>query len=112
MFKFRYKFIVVICGLLISQLLQAQLDDPTLPPNGVYSSAKEADKPIIWHLNSVLISPQRKIAIINGQSVQIGDTVAGARIQSINETMVKLKHRGEIIRLELFPVTVKTVREK
>jgi len=110
-FNFIKKLTVVISCLLLSQSLQAQLDDPTLPPNVASISVKNADEQVIWNLSSILISSQRSIAIINGQSVKVGDTLAGARIKSISETVVKLKHRGKTISLELFPVTVKTVRD-
>lgn len=105
------KMIIVIGGLMLSQVLSAQLDDPTLPPNVTSMPAESTNQTIAWQLSSILISPQRSIAIINGQSVQVGDILAGARVKSINETVVKLKHRGETINLELLPILVKTVRE-
>jgi len=110
-YRFWVYIIVSVSGLLLSHSLQAQFDDPTLPPN-VSITANNTSESIAWKLSSILISPQRNIAIINGQSVQVGDLLAGARVQSINETIVKLKHRGEIIQLELFPISVKTVREE
>jgi len=103
---------IVTCGLFVTQSVNAQLDDPTLPPNIPSIVAGKVEQEAGWKLSSVLVSSQRNIAIINGQSVQVGDELAGARIQSINENIVKLKYRGEILRLELYPVTVKTVREK
>lgn len=111
-----YFLIVVttVYGLLMASSLWAQLDDPTLPPDGVASIAtKDTDAATTtWKLSSILMSAQRSIAIINGQSVQVGDTLAGARVESINKTIVKLKHRGKVISLELFPVAVKTVHEE
>jgi len=102
------KFGIVVLAL-SPFMLQAQFNDPTLPPS--FSNAVSQDEEIntAWVLSSVLVSAQRKVAIINGQSVQVGDVVDGANIQSINATNVKLKHRGEIIILELYPVTVKTI---
>lgn len=92
-------------------ILQAQFDDPTLPPS--FSNVVSQDEEIntAWVLSSVLVSPKRKVAIINGKSVQVGDVLDGANIQSINATEVKLKHRGEVILLELHPVTVKKISE-
>jgi len=105
--------ITAACGLLLALPLQAQLNDPTLPPNvATIVANKAAEEDTGWKLSSILISSQRSIAIINGQSVKVGDTLAGARVQSINETIVKLRYRGEIIRLELYPVAVKTVHEE
>ena len=97
--------------LLSSQPLQAQLDDPTLPPNvtNVVNDAKVTAT--TWDLSSILVSPHRSVAIINGKSVQTGELLAGARVLSISETAVKLRHRGEIILLELFPADVKKLHE-
>jgi len=93
-------------------ILQAQFDDPTLPPSFSNVAIQDEEINTAWVLSSVLVSPQRKVAIINGKSVQVGDVLDGANIQSINATNVKLKHRGEIILLELHPVIIKTISEQ
>ena len=108
----RLASIVIVMSVFLTQPVAAQLDDPTLPPNVSNVAVSKGKDAVIWTLSSILVSPQRNIAIVNGHSVQVGDTVAGAKVQSINKTVVKLKHRGEVVRLELYPVTVKTVRER
>lgn len=95
----------------ISQSVQAQLDDPTRPANASNTASSETKVTSSWDLSSILVSPQRSIAIINGKTVRTGETLSGASVLSINETGVKLRHRGKIILLKLFPADVKTARD-
>ena len=99
-------------GLLVSQSVYAQLNDPTLPPNVSTVVNQTTDSAASWQLSSILVSPQRRVAIINGKSVQPGEILSGAKVLSISETGVKLKHRGEIIQLRLFPANVKMLHGK
>lgn len=98
--------------LVISSFAKAQLDDPTRPPSiaeGAVSETEAVDAS--WDLSSILVSPERNIAIINGKTVTSGDVLSGAKVLSIQEAGVKLRHRGEIILLKLFPANIKTLRD-
>lgn len=80
------------------------LADPTRPPAALGSSAADSDKPEEPPaLQSVLISPQRRVAIINGRSVQVGDKVGQARVARILENEVVLRDGKEVQVLKLFP---------
>lgn len=94
--------------LLCLPLAQAGLVDPTRPP-GV-SSAKPAGpaKPR-WVLNSTLIAPQRRVAIINGQRVVRGDKVNGATVIGIDAGGVLLRKNGHDFRIYLLPRRLKKV---
>ena len=53
-------------------------------------------------LDTILYSSDRKLAIIDGRIVQVGDTVRGARIVDINQTAVLLRDgRGQLRQLAL-----------
>jgi MSHA biogenesis protein MshK len=54
-------------------------------------------------LQSVLISPKRKVAVINGDTVQVGDRVGDARVVRIVEGEVVLARGGQWQTLKLFP---------
>ena len=54
-------------------------------------------------LESVLIAPDRRIAIISGQRVQLGDRIGGAQVVSITETAVVLRSGLTNETLPLFP---------
>ena len=95
----------------ISQSVQAQLDDPTRPANASNTVSSATKVTSSWDLSSILVSPQRSIAIINGKTVESGEVLDGARVIEVNKTSVKLRYRGEIMLLKLFPHSVKTARD-
>jgi hypothetical protein len=47
--------------------------------------------PLDASLEAILYSPDRRLAMVNGQIVQIGDVVRGARVLDITSTMVLLR---------------------
>lgn len=81
------------------------LVDPTRPPTAMghaqtVAAAGTAGGP---QLQSVLISPQRRVAIIDGETVKIGDVVGEARVTRILETEVILRAGSEVRVLRLYP---------
>jgi MSHA biogenesis protein MshK len=82
------------------------LEDPTKPPSfGVQQS-----KNIPYLLSSLLVSEDRKVAIINGQTVSEGERVDGATVISISKAVVWLNKKGGLI--ELKPKRASIRREK
>jgi MSHA biogenesis protein MshK len=82
---------------------QAVLLDPTRPP--APASAPEGTTPAgaqsTHRLQSVLISPQRKLAVIDGRTVALGGRIGDALVVAITETGVTLR-RGE--QTEMLPL--------
>lgn len=79
------------------------LRDPTRPPAVLYApddGAGIATGPV---LQSVLISPGRRTAVISGRSVKVGDRFDDNRVIRINETEVVLKTGSGLQTLKLFP---------
>jgi MSHA biogenesis protein MshK len=100
---------LAIACVLPSQALADSLPDPTRPPaelNAVGSSAASAEEGK-WVLQSVLISPSIKSAIIAGQTVDIGERYRGAKLVEISETGVLLQTGKAVRTLKLFPELVK-----
>lgn len=87
--------------------LAATLVDPTVPPAVVAGDASAGDKaqpvPSGPVLQSVLISPTRVVAIINGQTVKVGDKYGEARVVRIAEGEVVLRNGNQLQTLKLFP---------
>lgn len=54
-------------------------------------------------MQSVLISPQRRLAVIDGETVKTGDLVGDARVVRIHETEVVLKAGNEVRVLRMYP---------
>lgn len=88
-------------------IVQAQaLRDPTRPPGaaGVRISPGEPVAPTGGlRLQSILISPERRAAIISGQVVRLGEAVQGHRLVAIGEGEVVLRMGGKSRTLRLFP---------
>lgn len=96
-------WIAALAGMLAMASARAQaLTDPTRPPQEVApgDAPQEAGG---TQLQSVLISPRRRLAIINGAVVSPGDTVGEAKVVKITETEVVLRKGGETEVLKLFP---------
>jgi len=81
----------------------AELVDPTKPPASIVGDVgTEADSgaPV---LQSVLIGAGRREAVINGQTVRVGQKYGEARVVKIAESEVILRTGKEMQVLKLFP---------
>jgi len=83
------------------------LRDPTRP---AVSLGRTGDGGIVnrggnaeWVLQSVLLSPERRYAIINGEILSLGGLVAGAELVAIREGEVTLRAGGALRTVRLFP---------
>jgi len=81
------------------------LADPMRPPAAAAErAAPEAQAaPGAGRLQSVLISPARKLAVIDGRTVPLGGSVDGATLVAIRETEVVLQKGAERETLKLNP---------
>ena len=79
----------------------APFADPTRPPSASdVAPAGTADAP---RLESVLIAPDRRIAVINGQQVVVGARIATGEVVRISETEVVIKGAEGQQTLRLIP---------
>jgi MSHA biogenesis protein MshK len=90
---------------LLSCCIMAQaenLPDPTRPPTGLgaYPNGAPDAGPV---LQSVLISATRRIAIISGKTVKIGDKYGDAQVLSITPNEVVLRSGKDKQTLKLYP---------
>lgn len=88
-------------------LAQGMLTDPTRPPTvapaaGAAEAAGGSSR-VAPRLQSVLISPHRRLAVIDGRTVALGGSVGGATLVQVAETHVTLRTGGETQVLELHP---------
>lgn len=96
----------MLLALLLSGGVQAQvLNDPTRPPVSIGTAADPAaDKPKAEpELQSILISPTRRVAVIDGQTVALGEKFGEARVVRITEGEVVLRNGQDLQVLKLFP---------
>jgi hypothetical protein len=85
---------------------ESGLADPTRPPNVETSTAGEVP-PAGTQLQSILIAPGRRIAVINGQAVALGGALGDAKVIRITETEVTLQRGEETEILRLLPAIEK-----
>lgn len=79
------------------------LRDPTRPVQHAGGAADPARGSAEPRLQSVLISAQRREAVIDGQTVRAGDKVGNARVVRILETEVVLREGNEVRILRMYP---------
>ena len=106
-----------------------ELRDPMQPPAFALQKFRQAKwsgkpaptkssvskpKPKPMQLTSILISPNRKIAIIDDQMLGIGDRIKGAELVGLTRSSARLKRKGKVINLnlgtELTTIKKKTVK--
>jgi MSHA biogenesis protein MshK len=87
------------------------LVDPTRPPSAASeSSAKESAVPAGPRLQSVLISPTRRVAVISGSTVVQGGKYGNATVVAISEGAVLLRYADRRETLHLIRRVVKRER--
>jgi MSHA biogenesis protein MshK len=93
----------VFCSLLPALCLAEELPDPTRPPAEVAAPQEQASAHKESGLQSVIISPTRRAAIINGHTVVLGSKVGDAKLVEISESSVVLQGPQGRRVLALFP---------
>ena len=82
-----------------------ELPDPTRPLSGrtVAPSPKPALAPVQAPsvLQSILVSAQRRLAVISGRTVRVGDQVGDAVVTEILPYEVVLQRNGQEVRMRL-----------
>ncbi|MHB1527948.1 MAG: hypothetical protein ACYDDA_14250 [Acidiferrobacteraceae bacterium] len=76
------------------RLSMASMVDPTRPNFG--TNVRPG-----YRLESVLVSPMRRTAMINGRRLAVGDRIGRARVVHIDDRGVQLMRDGRIVRLHL-----------
>lgn len=82
--------------------------DPTAPLG--YVGGASATKDNQWILNAVLVSPGRKLAVINGNTLREGQLLPGSndtKVQRILAQTVVLQQGGQTWVLKLSPSVIK-----
>lgn len=87
--------------------------DPLRPPE--YRSKENVagavaiEKPQ-WHVNEILFSGTRRVAVINDRAVAIGDQINGAKVVDIMPEHVVLQYKNNFINARLKSMLVKKRR--
>ncbi len=79
--------------------LAAPFADPTRPPA---LDAERSEVPAGPRVESILIAPDRRIAVISGQQVTIGSRIGDGEVVRISESEVRIRKPGGEESLKLF----------
>ena len=91
-----------------SAMAANSLADPTRPSTRAAPSTVPVEPvPQGPVLQSTLVAPERKVAVISGTRVKIGDVYEGARVVDIRPYEVLLSRGGHETRLRLMPKLAK-----
>lgn len=101
---------VLACGAGAALAQSAPLADPTRPPDLAAEAAGGITMRAGPQLQSILISPSRRIAVISGQAVALGGRYGDATVASITEGAVLLRYSGREETLRLIPGVEKRER--
>jgi MSHA biogenesis protein MshK len=89
------------------------LADPTRPPAGFSAATAAAAAPESAQravLQSIMITPQRRSAIISGERVDLGGRFGEAEVVQISESEVVLRSRAGVEILKLYPAVERSTR--
>ena len=106
---------LLVAALVSAAALAAPFADPTRPPSvGADAAAGPGGQAVSGpRLESVLIAPNRRVAVISGRPVMVGGKVGEARVVRISETEVVLQNGEQRETLKLFPeVEKKSIRTR
>ena len=105
--------LTLVLALLAVPATAAELRDPMRPPRGRAEAAPRPETPRPsrpdYVLESTLVGPARRSAVISGHLVAPGETLPGARVLRIEAGSVELQSGGRRLHLRLpEPVAKKT----
>ncbi|MGB5353169.1 MAG: hypothetical protein WBN32_06105 [Woeseia sp.] len=92
---------VMFFGMLaFGSVASAELQDPTRPSYAVAGAVVEASSGAL-HVSAIFISGERRIAIINGRRLRVGETVNGAIVSKIEQDRVSFVRGDEVFAVSL-----------
>ena len=93
--------VCLACLLLTALQAEAELADP-MRPSWSLPAGPAAEMPSgALRVSAVFISGERRIAVVNGQRVRVGDSVAGAYVSRIERDRVGFRRGDEAFSVPL-----------
>jgi MSHA biogenesis protein MshK len=107
------RMLICAAGALLAWTAQgAPFADPTRPPDATLGGAAPSGSPAGPRLESVLIAPDRRVAVISGQQVRLGEKYRDGRVVRITESEVVIRSGEGTETLKLFPEADKRLRSR
>jgi MSHA biogenesis protein MshK len=98
---------VVVAAALSAPAVAAAFSDPTQPMDFDPPARTAREAPAGPVLQSTLVSPHRRFAVISGKRVRVGDRVNGAVVTDIFPYEVRMTRDGRETTLRLLPKLIK-----
>lgn len=101
------KYIILLACSSANPAVTEKLVDPTrpigysAPKNQVQIQQQASPAEQEWTLNTTLVSPYQKIAMINGKRLKVGDDINGAKVIMIDHQKVDLRREGKLFTIKL-----------
>jgi hypothetical protein len=92
--------LLVLLALLPVPTFADEMRDPMRPDAGGSGGGVQRAAGARWVVTGILISPERRLAMINNRLIGVGEKVDGARIRSIRGNGVELDVGGRLIFLK------------
>lgn len=94
---------IFLSALFCQFALAQSLPDPTRPPALLIQTSNDPETVSGPVLQAILIAPNRHVAIISGQTVELNGKYGDQTLVRISETEVVLRNGNELLTLKLFP---------
>lgn len=94
-----------------SETESLRVEDP-MQPSWLRKRATKQAQPETrtrFTVDTIVVSPDRRVAVINGRSVGVGNTINGARVLEIEPDRVTLDVDGTKLTIEMTISNIKTV---
>ena len=104
MARFREKYVklIVAAGVCVTMLMPLSASawyDPMRPQGSGVTTDNQAEKPVT--LSSIVMAGQRRVAVLDGKVVTVGDLINGYLVENISAQHVDLKKGDQHYRLQL-----------
>ncbi|MES2212151.1 MAG: hypothetical protein V4490_03320 [Pseudomonadota bacterium] len=103
--------VVLMSAATAATVVEHKMQDPTRPADFIVPNAGPAastSKELV--LTSIIRSPLRQVAIINEQSLQVGDAIGEYKVVQIVSDGVKIQSASKVFMLELNTLQIKTAK--
>lgn len=97
-----FKVAIILLMALLS-ISASGLNDPTRPSSFRRQVATDGK----LNLESILVGKERKVAVINGTVVSVGDSIGMAKVILIDRNKVRMLSEGRIVELVLRSISIR-----
>lgn len=85
----------------------AELADPTRPTRTLPATPGSPQAAAALRVSAIFISGERRIAVVNGRSVRVGETIGGATVQRIERDRVSFLRGGRTFSVTLLSASAR-----